>query len=74
MTNLTIRVTADQKQDWMRRARAIGMSLGQRISYVMDRTEVVISMRVREPRRRSAEVGAPRATVRIRRGPPRGTS
>lgn len=43
-TNLTIRVRKSQKQEWAKKAKAVGMSLTLYICYVVDRTDVKVSV------------------------------
>lgn len=43
-TNLTLRVGKKQKQEWIKKARAAGMSLTLYISFVVDRANVKVSV------------------------------
>ena len=43
-TQLTMRVGRNQKQEWVRKAKAAGMSLTLYICYVVDRAEVKVSV------------------------------
>lgn len=43
-TTLTIRVGKKQKQEWMSRARKAGMSLTLYVCYVLDRTDIKVSL------------------------------
>jgi hypothetical protein len=55
-TTLTIRVGAKQKAEWQAKAKRAGMSLTLFLSYVMDRTDLVVTMATQP----DAEVKAPR--------------
>jgi hypothetical protein len=43
-TTLTIRVATKQKAEWQAKAKRAGMSLTLFVSYVMDRTDLVVTM------------------------------
>jgi hypothetical protein len=43
-STLTIRVGTSQKAEWAKKARRAGMSLTLFICYVMDRTDLVVTM------------------------------
>ncbi len=64
-TTLTIRVAGGtkQKNEWKSKARKAGMSLTLYVCYVMDRTNLVVSMSHEDPKVSQADGGAGEAAA-----------